>query len=115
MPNNARVHYDLEFDILYIATGAKVNDSLDFGPFVIDYSIDDKIVGFSIMNASKFFYDIFDKEIDKEKLSEVKTAGFSIIHYKDFATIKILMNIPFVNKIFMNQIFTATAPAVATA
>ncbi|MFH1127241.1 MAG: DUF2283 domain-containing protein [archaeon] len=113
MPKDARVHYDIEFDILYIATGTKVNDSLEFEPYVIDFSIDGKIVGFSIMNASKYFKDIFDEEIDKEKLMKIKEAKFSIIQYKDFASIRILMNIPLAKKMLKNQVFTATAPVAA--
>ncbi len=113
MPKESKVHYDEEFDILYIATGAKVNDSLEFDPFIIDFSIDDKIVGFSIMNASKYFRNIFDAEIDKSELAKVDKASFSIIQYKEFALIKIIMNIPLINNFLKNQVFTATAPVTA--
>ncbi len=110
----ARVDYDLEEDILYIATGEKVQDSLEFDQFVIDFSQDDRIVGLEIMDASKYLKNFLEADIDRKALSEVKTAEFSVIQQREFATIKIKMKVPLQNG-FVEQVITATAPVALEA
>ena len=47
----ASVDYDPEEDILSVSTGEKVNDTIEFDQFVIDFTSDDKIVGIEIQDA----------------------------------------------------------------
>lgn len=111
----ARVDYDTEEDILYITTGIKVRDSVEFDQFIIDFSADDKIVGIEIMDASKYLKNFLETEIDKERLQEIKSAKFSVIQQKEFAIIKFVMNVPMAKGIMQEQVITATAPVAMMA
>lgn len=94
MAKNARVNYTAEDDILLIHIGEKVHDSLEFDQSVIDFSKDDKIVGIEIFDASEFLKNVLDIDIDKKRLEEVKSANFSVIQQKEFAYVKVVMEVP---------------------
>lgn len=111
----ARVDYDPEEDILYITTGVKVHDSVEFDQFVIDFSADDKIVGLEIMDASIYLKNFLESEIDKSRLGEIKSAKFSVIQQKEFAIIKFVMNVPMAKGIMQEQVITTTAPVALMA
>lgn len=115
MSKDARVDYDKEYDLLYVATGVKVKDSLEFDQFVIDFSSDDKIVGIEIMDASRYLKKLFDYDVDKEQLADIKKAKFSVIQQKDFAMIKIVMKIPLISGECVDRVLTAPAPVAVTA
>ncbi len=46
---DAKVDYDPEEDLLYVYSGIKVRDSVEFDQLVIDFSADNKIVGIEIL------------------------------------------------------------------
>ena len=115
MAKDASVDYDIEEDILYVSTGVKVQDSIEFDQFIIDFSADDKIVGLEIMNASGYLEKFFESEIDMKQLEEIKIAKFSVIEQKEFSIIKIVMKVPLKKGVFEEMVFTATAPIAVVA
>src|SRR3989344_159268 len=83
MARKAKVDYDEESDILWAYSGEKVKDSLEIDNFVIDFSIDDKIVGVEIMNASEVISKLSLNKISKEMLSGIKEASLSFYHSRE--------------------------------
>lgn len=86
MAKEAKIDYDEENDILYVAIGQPVSDSVDFDNFVIDYSKGGMIVGVEIMKASGF---IGKFGLSKEFILHAKQATLSVIQGKEYALIKI--------------------------
>ena len=115
MALEAKVDYDSEEDLLYIYSGIKVHDSVEFDQFVIDFSADNKIVGIEFFNASKYLEKFFENPIDRKRLADIKNAKLSMILQKEFVLIKVLMEIPFESGGSTEQIFTAPAPAALVA
>ena len=94
MARKAHVDYDSEEDILSVSTGEKVNDTIEFDPFVIDFTLDDKIVGIEIQDASLYLKKILEIDVDKKSLESVKAVKFSVIQQKEFAFIKVVILLP---------------------
>ena len=90
----ASVDYDSEEDILSVSTGEKVNDTIEFDQFVIDFTLDDKIVGIEIQDASLYLKKILEIDVDKKSLESVKAVKFSVIQQKEFAFIKVVILLP---------------------
>lgn len=113
MANKAHVRYNSEEDILFVYTGEKSHDSLEFDQFTIDFSSDDKIVAIEISGASLFLKNLLDIEVDKARLEDVKEALFSVIQQKDFAYVKIALKLPIANgKMLQETIYTPVPMAV---
>ena len=88
---NCTIDYDEENDILYIATGQKASDSIDFDDFVIDYSKDGMITGVEIMKSTEF---IGKFGLSKEFLAKATSARMSVVQGREYALIKIAIISP---------------------
>jgi|SRR3989344_2577491 len=77
-----RFNYDAVSDVLYIQNSLKkVGESIEFSEdIVLDLDKDGIVIGVEIFYASEFL-SLFNKEIDKEFLKNLKEAN---IEYKDF-------------------------------
>lgn len=77
-----RFHYDAVSDVLYIQnTVKKVEESVEFSEdIVLDLDKRGVVIGVEIFYASEFL-NLFNKEIDKEFLENLKDA---YIEYRDF-------------------------------
>jgi len=77
-----RFSYDSEDDVLYIQNDLKkVEESVEFSEdIVLDLDKNGFVIGVEIFYASEFL-NLFNKEIDKEFLGNLKEAH---IEYKDF-------------------------------
>ena len=53
MSKSTKIDYDKENDLLFAYTGEKINDSLEIGDFIIDFSNQNKIVGLEILDVSQ--------------------------------------------------------------
>jgi len=53
MGRTTKIDYDKENDLLFAYTGEKINDSLEIGDFIIDFSNQNKIVGIEILDVSQ--------------------------------------------------------------
>ncbi|MDP2925550.1 MAG: DUF2283 domain-containing protein [Nanoarchaeota archaeon] len=80
-----KFHYDKEDDILYIVNALKkVKESVEFSEdIVLDLDSEGKVIGVELFYASEFF-DLFNKEIDKEFLMNLSFAG---LEYKDYRNV----------------------------
>lgn len=80
-----RFHYDNVSDVLYIQnTVKKVEESVEFSEdIVLDLDKKGVVIGVEIFYASEFL-NLFNKEIDKEFLENLKGA---YIEYRDFRNI----------------------------
>jgi len=87
MHEGAKVRYDTEWDILYAHTDDKVRDSLELNNFVIDFSMDNKVVGIEIMDASKTISEIIGRKIGAAALSKIDRASISVSVGKDLSYI----------------------------
>lgn len=115
MANKAQVRYDSEEDILFVYTGEKSHDSLEFDQFTVDFSSDDKIVAVEISGASLFLKDLLDIAVDKERLADVKEAMFSVIQQKEFAYVKIAMKLPIAKGKTIQETIYAPVPMAVIA
>lgn len=111
----AHVDYDPEEDILSVSTGEKVNDTIEFDQFVIDFTLGDKIVGIEIQDASLYLKKILEIAVDKKSLENVKAAKFSVIQQKEFAFIKVVMLLPVEGAKTEERTIMATAPLAQAA
>jgi len=77
--------YDEKDDILYIVNAqGKVEESIEFSEdIVLDLDKDGRVIGVELFYASDFF-ELFNKEIDKEFLSNLSFAG---LEYKDYRNV----------------------------
>lgn len=110
MARKASVDYDPEEDILSVSTGEKVNDTIEFDQFVIDFTSGDKIVGIEIQDASLYLKKILEIDVDKKSLENVKAAKFCVIQQKEFAFIKVVMLLPVEGAKAEERAIMATAP-----
>lgn len=80
-----RFHYDNVSDVLYIQnTVKKVEESVEFSEdIVLDLDKKGVVIGVEIFYASEFL-NLFNKEIDKEFLKDLKEV---YIEYRDFRNI----------------------------
>ncbi len=80
-----RFDYDTEDDVLYIQNAVKeVEESVEFSEdIVLDLDKNGNVIGIEIFYASEFL-NLFNKEIDKEFLENLKDVD---IEYKDFRNI----------------------------
>jgi uncharacterized protein YuzE len=77
-----RSHYDAVSDVLYIQNNLKkVEESVEFSEdIVLDLDSHGNVIGVEIFYASEFL-NLFNKDIDKEFLENLKDA---YIEYRDF-------------------------------
>ena len=77
-----RFDYDDEDDVLYIRnSGREVEESVEFSEdIVLDLDKEGRVIGVEIFYASEFL-NLFNREIDKDFLMNLKEAR---IEYKDF-------------------------------
>ncbi|MCX6821138.1 MAG: DUF2283 domain-containing protein [Candidatus Aenigmarchaeota archaeon] len=94
MASQAKIDYDDEYDILYAYTGTRVRDSFEVNDFVIDFSMDNKVVGIEIMDASKTISGLVGKKIGAAVLSKIDRASISVIPGKDMAYIFLTVSAP---------------------
>jgi len=94
MPECASVRYDTEWDILYAHTDDKVKDSLELNDFVIDFSMDNKVVGIEIMDASKTISGLVGRKIGAAVLSKIDRASISVSVGRDVAYIFLTVSAP---------------------
>ena len=80
-----RFDYDKEDDVLYICDALKkVKESVEFSEdIVLDLDNVGIVIGVELFYASDFF-DLFNKEIDKEFLINLQDAG---LEYKDYRNV----------------------------
>lgn len=91
MAKQAKVSYDSENDILWVATGEKIKDSLEIDKFVLDISPDNRVVGVEIMDASKIINKLVPAKVTKEMLGTIRTATLSFYPSKEvfFVTVSL--------------------------
>jgi len=94
MKPNAKVDYDDEWDILYAYTGTRVRDSFEVNNFVIDFSMDNKVVGIEIMDASKTISELVGRKVGAVVLSRIDQASISVIPGKDLSYIFLTVSAP---------------------
>jgi uncharacterized protein YuzE len=93
MVKEAKVDYDGENDILYVYSGEKAKDSLEIDNFVLDISVDNKVVAVEIFNASVFISKLSGIKISKEILSTIKNAVMSFHSGKELFYVFIILPI----------------------
>jgi len=98
MAKEAKINYDEEFDILYAYTGEKVKDSLEIGSYVIDFYMDNKIVGIEIMDAMKLLSNFTEVKLNKDILSKIISAKIQVIPNRDILLAVLLLIMPIEGK-----------------
>ena len=83
MVRKAKINYDEENDILWIYSGEKIKDSLEIDNFIIDFSLENKVVGVEIFNASRILSKLTLKKITKKMLKNILSASFTSFQSKE--------------------------------
>lgn len=81
---NFEFDYDKEYDVLYIYKSERdVEESIEISEdVVLDLDKEGRVNGIEIFYASEFF-NAFNKEIDKEFLSDLKEANFEYQSFRN--------------------------------
>ena len=80
---STKIDYDEKLDILTINKTGNYLSSLEIGEFVIDISLDHKVIGMEIANASK------NLNVNKEFLATINDVKFNARYGKDWMIIRI--------------------------
>jgi uncharacterized protein YuzE len=97
--NDWTFDYDYENDSLYIyLSNKKARESFELDNFVIDVSEKGDVVGVEILNASEMIRKIWDYNIPKDALKNIKDVGMSIAYSRDLMIIKIVLVLIMDNK-----------------
>jgi len=78
MPDKPTISYDDQYDILYVHSGEKVQDTVQRGNFVVELGRNNQVVGIQIENASSTFSDLLGDSFTRENLSNVLTAEIQV-------------------------------------
>lgn len=77
MARDLKIDYDKEEDLLWLHEGRKIQDSLELGSFIIDFSKND-VVGIEISNASEVLSRLSSKQISKSMLEGIQNAKLKV-------------------------------------
>jgi len=94
MARDAKIDYDYENDILYSYMGNRVKDSLQIEDFVIDFSMEGKVNGVEVLDASKVISNLSGMKVDKNMLSKIKGASIEISQGRELVYIFLILEIP---------------------
>lgn len=78
--------YDPENDSLFIYKKTKIKGSVDIGDIIVDFSIDGKIKGIELLNASESLKNLGIKN-PKEVLNSIKTVRIRAVYKADSITV----------------------------
>ena len=92
MVRNLKIDYDDENDVLWLHQNKKVQDSLELGNYVIDFSKGD-ILGLEIIDASEVLSRLSSKQISKEMLKNIQNAVLKVHMEKDLIFIVVLLRL----------------------
>jgi len=90
--DNYKYDYDSMDDVLYIQNSVKkVVESVQFAEdIVLDLDNENKVIGIEIFYASEFF-NLFNKEINKDFLSNLQKASIQYKEYRNNLFVVIVM------------------------
>lgn len=92
MEKKVMFDYDYENDSLYIYfNNKKAKESFELDNFVIDVGENGEIVGIEMVNASEMIRKIWDYEISKDTLKNIREVRMSIAYSRDLMIIKIVL------------------------
>jgi uncharacterized protein YuzE len=78
--------YDQENDSLFIYRKARIKGSVDIGDLIVDMSLDGKVVGIELLNASEALRNLGVRS-PREFLSSIKIASIRAIYKQDSVTV----------------------------
>jgi uncharacterized protein YuzE len=78
--------YDAENDSLFIYKKSKIKGSVDIGDIIVDISIDGKVIGIEMLNASEMLKNLGIKG-PKEILNNIKSVSIRAIYKTDSITV----------------------------
>jgi uncharacterized protein YuzE len=78
--------YDAENDSLFIYKKSKIKGSVDIGDIIVDISIDGKVIGIEMLNASEMLKNLGIKS-PKEILNNIKSVSIRAIYKTDSITV----------------------------
>jgi uncharacterized protein YuzE len=74
--------YDTENDSLFIYKKSKIKGSMDIGDIIVDISIDGKVIGIEMLNASEMLKNLGLKN-PKEILNTIKSVSIRALYKQD--------------------------------
>jgi uncharacterized protein YuzE len=92
MVGKLKIDYDEENDILWLHQNKKVQDSLELGNYVVDFS-KNSILGLEIMDASLELSRLSSKQVSKDMLKNIQNAVLKVRSEKDLIFIVVLLKL----------------------
>ncbi len=112
MVKHAKIDYDQENDSLFVYTEGKVNDSLEIGNYIIDFSQDNGIVNLEISEISEM---LKLWKIKKEEMAAVVGASMTTAQARNATYVLINLKIKKAEKVETREICVSVPRAVERA
>ncbi len=92
MVRNLEIDYDAENDVLWLHQNKKIQDSLELGNYVIDFSRKG-VLGLEILDASEVLSRLSSKQISKGMLKNIQNAVLRVHSEKDLIFIVVILKL----------------------